>query len=87
MSQPQPNNYTASYDLAGRMARLTKAGVTSTYSYDGMGRRVRKFNSTAAASTVIFVYDQGGQLLGEYDSAGKALREFVWLGQCLKKCK
>jgi RHS repeat-associated protein len=28
---------------------------------------------------VIFVYDLEGQLLGEYDQAGKALREYVWL--------
>ena len=74
------NNYTASYDTAGRMATLTKAKITSTYSYNGFGQRVRKFNNTGAASTVIFVYDQQGQLLGEYDSTGKALREYVWLG-------
>lgn len=46
-----------------------------------MGRRVRKFISAGsgagAASTVLFVYGQGGQLLGEYDSAGRALREYV----------
>jgi RHS repeat-associated protein len=40
---------------------------------------VRKFSSTGAASTVIFVYDQGGQILGEYDSTGKAIREYVWM--------
>ena len=74
------NHYTASYDTAGRMATLTKAKITSTYSYNGFGQRVRKFNSTGAASTVIFVYDQQGQLLGEYDSTGQALREYVWLG-------
>jgi RHS repeat-associated protein len=28
---------------------------------------------------VIFVYDLEGQLLGEYDQTGKALREYVWL--------
>ncbi len=74
------NSYTATFDLSGRMATLTKAGVTSTYSYDGMGRRVRKFASSGAASTVIFAYDQQGHLLGEYDSTGKAIREYVWLG-------
>jgi RHS repeat-associated protein len=29
---------------------------------------------------VLFVYDQNGQLLGEYDATGKAIREYVWLG-------
>ncbi len=28
---------------------------------------------------LIYVYDPNGQLLGEYDSAGVALREYVWL--------
>jgi RHS repeat-associated protein len=73
-------SYTSTYNLAGRLATLTKGGVTGTYAYDGMGRRVRKFTSAGASSTVIFVYDQQGQLLGEYDSTGKAIREYVWLG-------
>ena len=72
--------YTSTYNLAGRLTTLTKAGVTSTYSYDGDGQRIRKYNSTGAASTVIFVYGRNGQLLGEYNSAGAALREYVWLG-------
>ena len=71
---------TSTYDLSARMATLAKAGVTTTYSVDSMGRRVRKFASSGAASTVIFIYDQSGQLLGEYDNTGKAIREFVWLG-------
>jgi RHS repeat-associated protein len=62
------------------MDTLTRAGVTTRYSYDPLGRRVRKVSSTGAASTVLFAYDQSGQLLGEYDSSGKALREYVWMG-------
>ena len=73
-------NYTSTYNLAGRLATLTKAGATTTYSVDGLGRRVRKFTSTGPSSTVIFVYDQSGQLLGEYNSSGTAIREYVWLG-------
>lgn len=71
--------YTATYDLANRLASLTKGGITTTYSVDGQGRRIRKFDSAGATSTVIFVYDQQGQLLGEYDKAGKEIREYVWL--------
>lgn len=74
------DTYTASYNLAGRLATLTKAGTTATYTVDGNGRRVRKFDSSGAASTIVFVYDQGGQLLGEYDSNGNAIREYVWMG-------
>jgi RHS repeat-associated protein len=73
-------NYAATYDASDRLQTLTKAGVTTTYSYDGFGRRVRKFSSSGAASTVLFVYDTQGQLLGEYSNTGAALREYVWLG-------
>lgn len=72
--------FTATYNLAGRMATLVKGGVTTTYAVDGFGRRVRKFASSGASSTILFVYDQQGQLLGEYNSSGTALREYVWLG-------
>jgi RHS repeat-associated protein len=74
------NAYSAGYDAAGRLATLTKAGITTTYGYDAQGRRVRKYNSTGAASTIVFVYDQQGLLLGEYDQNGTAIREYVWLG-------
>ncbi|MBX3475898.1 MAG: Ig-like domain repeat protein [Planctomycetes bacterium] len=72
--------YTSTYDAAGRLSTLTKVGVTTTYSYNGLGQRVRKFSSSGATSTTLFVYDQSGQLLGEYDQAGNAIREYVWLG-------
>jgi RHS repeat-associated protein len=71
--------YTATYDLAGRLTTVTKAGITTTYTYDGLGRRIRKASSTGAASTVLFAYGQGGEILGEYDSTGKALREYIWM--------
>jgi len=72
-------SYSATYNLQGRMATLTKAGVTTTYTYDADGRRVRKVSSTGPQSTVNFAYDTAGHLLGEYDKNGAALREYVWL--------
>lgn len=72
--------YVATYDLAGRLATLKKGGVTTTYSYDNQGRRIRKFGSDGAASTVLFAYDLEGRMLGEYDRLGRPLREYVWLG-------
>jgi RHS repeat-associated protein len=44
-----------------------------------VGQRVRKVSSTGPASTVVFVHDQAGHLLGEYDQNGAAIREYVWL--------
>jgi RHS repeat-associated protein len=71
--------YTATYDMAGQLATLTKGGITTTYTYNAMGQRIRKVSSTGPQSTVIYAYDQDGQLLGEYDHEGRAIREYVWL--------
>jgi RHS repeat-associated protein len=73
-------SYTATYNLAGRLSTLSRAGVTTTYAVDGFGRRVRKFDSRGVTNTVLFVYDQQGQLLGEYSNTGAPIREYVWLG-------
>ena len=70
--------YTATYNLENRLETLKKGKTTATYTYDAFGQRVRKTTGTSA-STVLFVYDLKGQLLGEYDEAGQALREYVWL--------
>jgi RHS repeat-associated protein len=53
--------------------------VTTRYTYNAAGQRVRKVSSTGSDSTVVFVHDQAGHLLGEYDRNGAALREYVWL--------
>lgn len=71
---------TMGFDLSGRMATYTKPGSTTTYAYDGFGRRVRKFSSTAASTTLVFVYDLEGHLLGEYGASGSVNREYIWLG-------
>jgi RHS repeat-associated protein len=72
--------YTMGYDLRGRLTTATQGGNTTTYAYDNAGQRVRKAKNSGTADTVVFVYDLQGQLLGEYDSTGKAIREYVWLG-------
>jgi RHS repeat-associated protein len=72
--------FTATYGLNGRMSSLTSSGVTATYSINGRGQRIRKFDSTAVSSTVIFVYDQADHLLGEYDRNGNLIREYIWVG-------
>ncbi|WP_082938786.1 RHS repeat domain-containing protein [Mitsuaria sp. 7] len=72
--------YTTTYGLDNRLATLTSAGVTTTYNYDAGGQRVRKVTGTSRPH---FAYDPNGQLLGEYNSSGGALQEFVWLGNTL----
>ncbi len=70
---------TATYNAENRLATMRVGTVTTTYAYDALGQRTRKFSSSGAAFTVIFVYDPQGRLLGEYNSAGTAIRELVWL--------
>ncbi|MBK6651850.1 MAG: RHS repeat protein [Betaproteobacteria bacterium] len=72
--------YAMGYDLRGRLTSAAQGGNTTTYAYDHAGQRVRKAKNSGSSDTVIFVYDLQGQLLGEYDSTGKAIREYVWLG-------
>jgi RHS repeat-associated protein len=52
-------------DAENRQISYTKAGVATTYSYDGDGRRVKKIDSSG---TTVFVYNSGGQLIAEYHS-------------------
>ncbi len=72
--------YTSTYGLDGRMASLVSAGVTSTYAYNAAGQRIRKISG---AQKFHFAYDLDGHLQGEYNSAGGALQEFIWLGDML----
>lgn len=71
---------TATYDRSGRLTSVTCGLNTVRSFYDAAGRRVRKVSGT---SDLTFVYDPRGQLLGEYDATGAAVREYLWLGQTL----
>jgi RHS repeat-associated protein len=68
---------TFTYDDAGRMKTSSASGVTTTYSYNGLGERIKKANSS---DTVHFAYDEAGHLIGEYDDTGDLIQETVWLG-------
>ena len=50
----------------------------ATYAHNARGERVRKQLPKAATET-LFVYAEGGQLLGEYDADGNLLQEYAWL--------
>jgi RHS repeat-associated protein len=64
------------YNAAGRLLTAVN-GSTSSYIYNALGQRIQK---ATAAGTSAFVYDESGHLLGEYDGAGNAIQEIVWLG-------
>lgn len=54
------------YDAENRQTQYTKSGqLPNYYYYDGDGHRIKKIDSSG---TTVFVYNFGGQLIGEYTS-------------------
>jgi RHS repeat-associated protein len=74
------NTYT--YSDRGRLATMTNAGGTVSYSYNALELRVGKAGPTALVPTgaIYYVYDEEGKLLGEYDANGTPLYETIYLG-------
>jgi len=74
------NSFT--YSDRGRMTSATNAGGTVSYQYNGLNQRVYKSGPTALVPTgsAYYLYDEQGQLLGEYDSNGAPVYETVYLG-------
>jgi len=60
------------YNLANRLT----AAVGATYTVNALGQRLTK---VASGATTLFVYDEQGHLLGEYDGSGTLIQETVWL--------
>jgi RHS repeat-associated protein len=69
--------FTYHYSGRNRLVEVKQAGSTiATYRHNAFGERVAK---TANGSTRLFVYDEDGRLLGEYDATGALIQETVWL--------
>ena len=62
------------YDARNRLVSVDNGAVT--YTYDALGQRVAK-NHDGAVS--YFVYDNNGNLIGEYDQDGNVLQETLYL--------
>jgi RHS repeat-associated protein len=60
------------FDARGRLVDFNLG--EARYEYNGLGQRVHKNNG----EETLFVYDEVGNLLGEYDSLGNSIRETVW---------
>jgi RHS repeat-associated protein len=73
------NTYT--YSDRGRLATMSNAGGTVTYSYNALEQRVAKTGPTALVPTgaTYYVYDEAGKLLGEYDANGVPIYETIYL--------
>ena len=65
------------YDATGRMSQAKVNGVVEmNYAYNAFGQQVAKF---IAGQTTISLHDEAGHWLGDYDSAGRPIRQVVWL--------
>ena len=65
------------YDDAGRLRQVKHDGVVAMdYRYNAKGERVYRSGS---GQTVHTVYDEAGHWLGDYDAAGNALQQAIWL--------
>jgi len=75
-------NFTFAYSDRGRMSGATTASGTVSYAYNGLEQRVKKSGSTSLVQTgaAHYLYDEAGQLLGEYDANGTPLYETIYLG-------
>ena len=61
------------YDDWGRLESVNSSAVT--YDYNGQGQRVTKDDGT---DKTLFVYNEFGNLIGEYDDTGSIIQEHIW---------
>lgn len=68
------------YNAQGRSEEISTGTSSSFNIYDAFGQRIQKIGSNAGNQTqTLFVYDENGQLLGEYTPQGEVIREYIWL--------
>lgn len=68
------------YNNANRLKQVNTGNsstttVLATYLYNGLGEQVQRQTDV----TTRFVYDEGGQLLGQYDANGTPIQQYVWV--------
>jgi RHS repeat-associated protein len=68
-------SYTFTFNNRGRM-KSTSASTTN-YLYNALGQMIEK---SGTAGTTIFMQDETGHLLGEYNGTGGLIEETIWLG-------
>jgi RHS repeat-associated protein len=65
---------TFQYNNRSRMKSTTLGSNITSFIYNALGQRIKK------GVTRIFVYDEAGHLLGEYNNSGVLVQETIWLG-------
>lgn len=69
------------YDYQRRLNMVKTGSNTIEYRYNGLNQRVWKSgkDSSKYSGEEYFVYDDSGNLIGEYDSDGKVIQETIYL--------
>jgi RHS repeat-associated protein len=78
MTSDGTNTYT--YNDRGRMSSATTPSDPVSFLYNGLNQRVSKSGAAASGGNVYYLYDEAGQLLGEYDNTGAPTYETIYLG-------
>jgi RHS repeat-associated protein len=71
--------FSATYDYEKRPSSITLGGITTTYSYDGLGNRVK----AQASTTRNFHHDPWGKLLFETNASGQVTANYIYAGNRL----
>ncbi len=67
---------TSTYNSANRLASISKPSITANYTYNALGQRTTK--QIVGNATIYYVYNEGGQLTGEYDPQGNSIKEYLY---------
>jgi RHS repeat-associated protein len=73
------SSLTLGYNNRGRLSSVTTPSAATAYLYDALGQRIQKSTgNVTTTTTIVFIYDERGHLLGEYDGSGNLIEETVW---------
>lgn len=71
------------YNAAGRLSEAARKGHgkprINAYLYNALGQRIVKDGAYLSNGPYVFLYDEAGHLIGEYDSDNQVRQETVWL--------
>ena len=73
------------YNARGRLQSAQSGTITGTYRHNGLDQRAIKMVKIGSAAnsldeTTHFIYDELGQLIGEYDPNGTLIEETIYFG-------
>ena len=65
------------YDLKNNLITSNRNQLTGTYTFNALNQRVAK---NVSGQLRYFVYNESNQLIGEYDSSGNVINEYIYFG-------